>query len=157
MNVRLLPGAGFSEMDAVLRELKRGTAKGVARRAMRFALKPVADAAASAAPSPREAAAIEISGRLSKNQARSNPDRDTDTVINLFVGSNSKLSHLFEFGTAERRHKSGKSTGAMAPRPFMRPAWDGNTGQVLDRLRDQLRIEIEKTLARAARKAARGG
>lgn len=157
MTARLSPGAGFSEMDVVLRELKRSTAKGVARRAMKFALKPVADAAASAAPSPREAAAIEISSKLSKNQARSNPDRDTDTVQNLFVGSNSKLAHLFEFGTAERRHKSGKGTGSMSPRPFMRPAWDGNSGEVLNRLRDQLRIEIEKTLARAAKKAAKGG
>lgn len=31
--------------------------------------------------------------------------------------------HLVERGTVARTHKSGKSTGVMPARPFMRPAW----------------------------------
>ena len=48
--------------------------------------------------------------------------------------------------------------------PWMRPAWDGNRDAVLDGLAAALRAQIEKTLARVAkrkangaRKAARGG
>lgn len=36
----------------------------------------------------------------------------------------SALAHLFEFGTRERYHKSGKSTGAMRATPMLRPALD---------------------------------
>lgn len=37
--------------------------------------------------------------------------------------------HLVEFGTVARKHKSGKRTGAMPPRPFLRPAVEATLGE----------------------------
>ena len=155
--MRLVEGAGFKEMEEMLKALPRSTARGVARRAMKKALAPVEAAARAAAPTAGEAADISVSSKLTKAQAKENPDRDTDTLLNLFIGSRSKLAHLFEFGTGPRFHKSGKFTGIMGARPFMRPAWDGNSDEVLRLLSADLRVEIEKSFARAARKAARNG
>ena len=154
--MRLTEGAGFKEMDAMLKTLPKSTARSVARRGMKKALAPVEAAARAAAPTGGEAADIGISSKLTKAQAKGNPDRDTATLLNLFVGSKSKLAHLFEFGTGPRFHKSGKFTGIMGMRSFMRPAWDNNSAKVLELLSSELRVEIEKALARAARKAARG-
>ncbi|MDR7125503.1 HK97-gp10 family putative phage morphogenesis protein [Pseudotabrizicola sp. 4114] len=155
--MKLTEGSGFKEMDEMLKSLPRSTAMSVAKRAMKKALAPVEAAARADAPSPREAGAVGVSNKLTKAQARGNPDRDTATVVNMFVGSRSKLAHLFEFGTGPRFQKSGKFTGIMAPRPFMRAAWDGNNAEVLRLLSTELGAEIEKAFARAARKAARKG
>lgn len=153
--MKLTEGFGFKEMDQMLQSLPRSTARGVARRGMKKALAPVEQAARAGAPTEGEAADIGISSKLTKTQAKGNPDRDTATLLNLFVGSQSKLAHLFEFGTGPRFHQSGKFVGVMGARPFMRPAWDGNTDKVLELLASELRAEIEKALARAARRAAR--
>jgi HK97 gp10 family phage protein len=54
-------------------------------------------------------------------------------------------SRFIEFGT---RH--------IVARPFMRPAWDAEGGQkAIDRIRDAMRLEIDKAVARQVRKAAR--
>lgn len=71
------------------------------------------------------------------------------------VGAHGRVSHLVEFGTGPRYHKSGKFVGVMPPQPFMRPAWDENKNAVLDSLAASLRDEIAKTVARANKKAAK--
>lgn len=146
---------GFKEMDLVLQELPRSTAKRTAQRAMEKALQPTADAANGMRP--KGLPPVVINRKLNKSQAREFKAEDTETSQTMFVGSPSPGAHLFEFGTGQRSHRSGKGTGAMGARPFMRPAWDQTREQVLESLGATLAIEIERTVARRAKRAAKGG
>jgi HK97 gp10 family phage protein len=145
---------GFKEMDAVLRSLPTSTAKRVADRAMKAAMEPVA--AAANGMRPKGKTAVIVNKKLNKNQSREFRGKESETVRVMFVGSPSPRAHLEEFGTGPRFHKSGKYVGIMRARPFMRPAWDATRQQVLDRLAADLGREIEKTVARRARRAAKG-
>jgi HK97 gp10 family phage protein len=149
---------GAKELDKVLQQLASSTARGVAKRAMTRALQPVAEAARAMAPrdTGRLAANIGVSSKLTRRQAKQARGTARDTQL-MYVGPQWPSAHLVEFGTGPRFHKSGKFVGAMPPQPFMRPAWDANRQQVLDRLTDDLRAEIEKTLARAAKRRAKAG
>ena len=60
-----------------------------------------------------------------------------------------------EFGTGERFHKSGKSVGVMRPSPYVRPAWDDHSGELVGKVAAELRQEIDKAAARVAARAAR--
>ncbi|MCB5411882.1 HK97-gp10 family putative phage morphogenesis protein [Pseudogemmobacter faecipullorum] len=52
--------------------------------------------------------------------------------------------HLVEFGTEERHHKDGTSTGTMPAEPFLLPAWRLNMTRVKNRLRRVIRAEAKK-------------
>lgn len=52
--------------------------------------------------------------------------------------------HLVEFGTNERHHKDGTSTGTMPAEPFLLPAWRLNMKRVKNRLRRVIRAEAKK-------------
>lgn len=142
---------GFREMDLVLRQLPTATAKRVADRAMKKALAPVASAANGMLP--KGMPPVIVDKRLNKSQAGKFRAEQSDEVRVMFVGSPSPAAHLEEFGTGPRQHKSGKSTGMMRARPFMRPAWDRTRDQVLELLGVELGREIEKAVGRLARKA----
>lgn len=147
---------GFREMERALAQLKRGTAKAAVRRAIKTTLQPVKQAA-EASPFT-----IAITSRLTarqKAQARGDQGR---SVLSLYVGpvdeegKGAPHAHLQEFGTAPRYHrKSGKYVGSVMADPFMRPAWDARKGVMLEELGKNIWLEIEKSLARATRKAAR--
>lgn len=99
---------------------------------------------------------IDIAKGLSRRQRRGR--RREKGLIEAFVGASpARHAHLVEFGTKERAHKSGKSTGAAAAKPFMRPAWDAHKGQLLDQIGEALWAEIEAAAAKAARRAAKKG
>lgn len=146
--------AGFKEMDLALRELGTVTAKRVGDRAMKKALAPVAEAANGMLPKGMPPVIVEK--RLNKSQAREFRAEKSDNVRTMFVGSPSPRAHLEEFGTGPRFHKSGKFTGAMSARPFMRPAWDSTRAEVLAKLGVELAREIEKAVGRKAKAAAKG-
>lgn len=149
---------GAKELDKVLQSLAATTARGVTRRALTRALEPVAEAARGMAPKDtgKLAENIGVSSKLTKSQAREARGTTSRDVQTLYVGPQWASAHLVEFGTGPRHHKSGKFVGVMPPQPFMRPAWDQNRQQVLDTLTDEIRAEIEKTLARVAKRAAKG-
>ncbi len=160
MSVKLkIEGAG--DIERALADLARGTAKGVGRRAMKKTLQPVAQLAESLSGGKFKVA---VTSKLSQRQARgARRDRGRSKLV-MYVGpvqedgSHSPHAHLFEFGTAPRFHaKSGKAVGAMPAQPFLRPAWDASTELMLATLRRETWKEIEKTLERAKRKAARAG
>lgn len=46
-------------------------------------------------------------------------------------------------------------TRKMSPKPFMRPAWDASRTSMLDTIKETLREEIDKAVARMERKALR--
>lgn len=142
-------------MERALGQLKRGTATGVVRRVLRKTLKPVADAA--------DASMFEIgiTSRLTARQRRQARGDFVRSVVSMYVGpmdsegNGAPHAHLIEFGTAPRFHKDGKFVGAVMADPFMRPAWDAQRPDMLERLGRDIWAEIEKTVARAERRAAK--
>lgn len=58
--------------------------------------------------------------------------------------TDARHGHLVEFGTAERQHKDGTSTGKMEAEPFLLPAWRLNANRVKNRLRRAIRAEVKK-------------
>lgn len=56
--------------------------------------------------------------------------------------------HLVEFGTKDRRTKSGANRGKMTADPFMEPAFDQTIDQVLRNIDKELEIETVKYLKR---------
>jgi polysaccharide deacetylase 2 family uncharacterized protein YibQ len=152
---------GAGDMERALADLARGTAKGVGRRAMKKTLQPVAQMAEGLSGGKFKVA---VTSKLSKRQARGARGDRGRSKLALYVGpvqedgSHSPHAHLVEFGTAPRFHaSSGKAVGAMPAQPFLRPAWDASTKLMLATLRRETWKEIEKTLERARRKAARAG
>ncbi|MFY1710442.1 hypothetical protein J3366_03020 [Tritonibacter mobilis] len=148
---------GAGDIERALAALPRGTAKGVMRRAMKKSLKPVAQMAEAASPF-----AIAVTAKLTARQAReARGDRGRSKVV-LYVGpvepdgADAPHAHLYEFGTGPRVQSStGRATGAMPARPFLRPAWDASQAMMLATLKREVWAEIEKSLERARRKAAR--
>lgn len=166
MKVRM---TGARDLDRALSNLKKAAARSVARKALTSAAEPMRVAAEAAAPvrSGTLKAAVHVSGRTKKRSdagaaafgaalragqsvadarlAARAANRNAG-LVTMFMGVESAVGQgvLQEFGTA--RH---------APQPFMRPAWDAHKQGALRIITDELRAEIDKAVARAARKAAR--
>lgn len=153
---------GFRDMERTLARMKTATAKATVRRAMRRALEPVAEAARATAPVGEDGyndgylqRSIAVAQHLTKRQAREARLREASDVAYMFVGPSAPHAHLVEFGSGPRFQTSGRFVGSMPANPFMRAAWDGNRAEVLRILSEQMRTEIDKTVARAARRGAR--
>jgi HK97 gp10 family phage protein len=156
---------GFSELENLLDQLSNAAGKGVLRRSLKKAAQPTADLMNSYAPKGPTGnlkGSIIVGTKLSKSQAGKHRKlvRGDKASVEMFVGADHNLSgrhaHLVEFGTGPRFHeKTGRAVGAMPPQPFVRPAWDQDRTAMLARLSQELWGEIEKTIARAQRKAAR--
>lgn len=159
---------GFAELDAALEDLSKAAGKGVLRRALKKAAEPMAEKARAMVPRDKGnlAKSITVSVKLAKRQAGIHRKMFTDdrASVEMFLGPSYNLGdggrhgHLVEFGTAPHIN-GGKFAGTQhpgtAPQPFMRPAFDQDGQKMLDRLGKDLWIEIEKSIARAERKAAR--
>ncbi len=80
--------------------------------------------------------------------------KDKDNKTKVLIGlrkeyENNYLGPMFEFGTVERiQGKTGRYTGIIEPRPFMRPALDQNAGKVTDGIING----VDKILAKLAKK-----
>lgn len=150
---------GGRDIEKALAQLAQGTAKGVTRRAMKKELKPVA-AMANALWSGSSDDVFRITSRIARRQMGDGHMQRGSSIINMFVGApggadGTPEAHLVEFGTGPRRHESGKYVGAVSPSPALQPAWDANKGRMLEGLGKSLWEEIQKTQARAAKKAAK--
>ena len=151
---------GFREIEKALAQLPAGTAKGVARRAMKKELAPVAATANSFWPGADDQV-FKITSRISPSQKGDSAAKNGRSVVNMFVGANvgaggAPHAHLVEFGTGPRFQKSGRFTGSVAPQPMLQPAWDMNKQSMLEGLGARMWDEIEKTIARRAKRAAKG-
>lgn len=142
---------GFSNFEKELAKLEKlATRRSVARRALKKAAQPMADLAASMAPTDDGdlKASIGVSTKLSSRQAGMHRKmfRDDRAAVEMFVGAGPLPSaHTQEFGTVHH-----------APQPFMRPAFDQDHMNLLRRLGEEMSKQIEKAVTRAARRAARG-
>lgn len=142
---------GFAELERELDRIGKVTAqKASLRRALRKSAQPLADLAQQKAPrgdTETLAPSISVSTKLSKRQASKHRRmfKDDRAAVEMFVGAGPLSSaHTQEFGTIHH-----------PAQPFLRPAWDEDKKALLDRLKAEIWADIQKTLARAARKAAR--
>lgn len=139
---------GLRDLDAALSELpKITTAKAVVRRVLKKAAEPLRALAEQTAP--RLTGALKISivigTKLTRRQARM-ARKEPKSLTEMFIGTSNPAAVPQEFGTHDQKAQ-----------PFMRPAWQATKDQVLTNIGTELGPEIEKTAARLAKKAARGG
>ncbi|GGF82828.1 hypothetical protein SAMN05216376_12077 [Mameliella alba] len=140
---------GFREIEKALAKLPASTAKGVAKRAMRAELKPVASMANALWPGADDDV-FKVGSKVKCGQPQPKRGR---SIVNLHVGAvNKPEAHLIEWGTGPRKHESGKYVGAVAPHAMLGPAWDANRHGMLEGLGARLWDEIAKTMARRAAK-----
>lgn len=80
--------------------------------------------------------------------------KDKDNKTKVLIGLrkeyyNNYLGPMFEFGTVGRiQEKTGRYTGIIEARPFMRPALDQNAGRVIEGIING----VDKILAKLAKK-----
>jgi len=135
---------GLRELDRALMTMKQSTARGVVRRVLLKAAQPIADDMAERAPRDTGYLGdhIDTGVRLSRRQSKVSPKRSD---VEVFAGASRVVqATLQEFGTSDA-----------APQPFARPAWDAGKMQALADVKAGLATEIEKTAARAAKRALR--
>ncbi len=143
---------GFSELEKELERLTKAAGKGVLRRSLKKAAQPMADLMQGMAPrgesaEDKLAESIAVSTKLSKRQATQHRRmfRNDKASVEMFVGPGpDPAAWNQEFGNVNH--------GAQ---PFVRPAWDQDKDAMLDRLGKDLWSELEKSIKRAERKAAR--
>jgi len=137
---------GFKDLDRALAGLGDPKAsKRISRAALRKAAKPVAADAAANAPRDETdtdgivlADSIKVGSKLNKRQKRVQRRRRGD--VELYVGVANEASaygHHQEFGTEHH-----------AAQPFLRPAWDANTGRMIDTIKTELWAGIRRQLKR---------
>lgn len=155
---------GAAELAQALRDL--GTdrlIKATLKRALLQAAQPIALDAMSRAPRgkstghPHMADKISVSATLSRRQKSGEPGASTkDTEARVYVGAAPRgPAVLVEFGTGNRKTKSGKSTGSMPAEPFMRPAWEAGKTKALEDFEKMLWEQIAKSAERLAKRTAK--
>lgn len=149
---------GGEELAAVFDELPKSLTDAVLRATAKKALAPVAATAASMVrrDDGDVADSITVSTTLSKRQKKLFRRRGEIAVYAGPSPPQGAAGHLIEFGTGPRYHKSGKFVGIMPASPFMRPAWDAHSGQVLQTMRDEIWGVLKKAVARLRKRAEKG-
>jgi HK97 gp10 family phage protein len=141
---------GLAESEAALKDLRdsmgvsNATARNTIKRALLYSLEPIAETAQRLVPkqSGNLEKSIAVSTQLTKRQRAEHEKADP---IEAFVGAGPlPQAHMVEFGSAHNQ-----------PRGFLRDAVDQNVAEVFRRFSEQLKVEIEKTAARAERKLAK--
>jgi len=143
---------GLKDLDAALSQLQRTVAKTVLRRVARRALEPMRAEAQRLAPddpntpNPDLESSIIISSRQkSGRQGRRSAEEKRSVVV--YMGPSPEgypQAVMQEFGTVHH-----------PPQPYMRPAFDSEKDGALEIIKADLGSEIQKTVQRQARKAAR--
>lgn len=145
---------GFRELERELERLgKETTQKASLRRALKKAAEPMAEIARGLAPNdpatgaPDLQSSITVSTKLSDRQKAKHRKmfRNDRAAVEMFVGPGpDPAAWNQEFGNVNH-----------GPQAFMRPAFDQDKDAMLARLKDEIWKDIQKTLARNARSAAR--
>lgn len=135
---------GLAELDEALTELPKATARNVLLRTLKKQGEPIRADGERNAPKDKGGlkASYMVGTKLSRRQKAKNK-KESDVEVYVGPGPAAKGVQT-EFGNAHQ-----------APHPHLRPAFDGNVSRVLDGIRDDLAAEIDKTVQRLAKKAAR--
>lgn len=136
---------GFRELDAALAEFSKAGGKAILRRAATKALQPMLERAKQLVPVDEGDLrnSLTIGTRLNKGEARA-ARREGKSGVEVYMGTNSRNGAPREFGSVRS-----------PAQPFMRPAFESQKGEIIPTLQKELAIDVEKTRARAARKAAK--
>lgn len=128
----------------------KATARNVAERALKLAATPIRDRWEALAPEDQGdlKRSIKIGRAIKSVQKTARGDGDTVTTFVGIDESVDKRLHIY----AEVQEFGSDSVPAQ---PAGRPAWEEKKLEAFNRLADDLRSEIDKAAARAARKAAR--
>lgn len=143
---------GLKELDKALEQLSKSAGKGVLRRSLKKSAEPLAELMRLLAPTGDTASddladSIAVSTKLSKRQAGMHRKMfgSSRAAVEMFVGPGpDPAAWNQEFGNINH-----------GPQSFARPAWEQDQRALLNRLSKQLWIELDKSIQRAARKAAR--
>jgi HK97 gp10 family phage protein len=162
---------GLSDLEDALAELPKATAKNTIRRALTAAAQPIIRTASalirvrrikpsiivskikfSTGNAGKRAFAEAMARGASRAEAgeaahAANAGGDDDPSITsgvASVGPTRAAFYGFEFGTIH-----------LPPKPFMRPAWDQHQMEALNIIKTELKDQIDKAVARIARKQAR--
>ncbi len=138
--------SGFRELSDALGELKKSTERSVLRRTAVKALQPFVDRAKQLVPVHEGYLrdSIVIGTQLSK-RAKAADRVEPRSGVRVFAGTANRNAVPREFGSIRS-----------PAHPYARPAWDATKDGILDQVKTDLAADIEKTAARAARKAAKG-
>ena len=134
---------GLKELDVALQELPKATQRNVLLRVLKIEGQPITDTAKSLAPDDPRTGGRDLHSSI---VMRATKARKREQSAEVEIGPTTKVFYgmFHEFGTRN-----------MPAHPFMRPAFDGQVYSVLNGIKDQLRLEIEKARKRLANKAAR--
>lgn len=160
---------GLKDLEDALSALPKATARNVLLRALKKAAQPIADHARRVVPvdSGMLRDSIKVSSRVrnrtglaeySETLRGGGTTAEARTALRaarraggagesraeVSVGPTAPHAHLVEFGTVK-----------MVAEPFMRPAWEDEQDGALINIKSELSAEIDRAVARAARKAAR--
>lgn len=136
---------GLRDLRDGLNQLTKATAKNVMRRVLKKRAQPIANHAESLAPVEHGTLkqSVVVGTQLSRRQKRYQKREHKDEVF-VFVGPGPlKQATLQEFGTVNHD-----------PQPYMRPAWDANKNRVLSDIKQDMAIEVNKSIARRQRREA---
>ncbi len=145
---------GFKELDKALGQLPKATAKGVLRRVLKRAAKPIDDSASALAPveTGKLERSVIVGTKLTRSQRGGGVSiteggfrSAAKNYVEVHIGTAMSRGVFQEFGTID--HLAS---------PFMRPAWDNNKDRALGIIKSELGTEIEKSAKRYAKKLAKG-
>ena len=72
--------------------------------------------------------------------------REYDRIsVTIYAKGDKFPAAWFEFGTAERFHKSGKSTGRIVASPFFFPVYRANRRRIKTRIKSAVRRAVKKS------------
>lgn len=142
---------GFRELErALAEELPKATARNVLRRTAVNASKRIVDRAKQLAPVER--------GKLRDGIVTKNAKATRQAGSVKFDRSKGVEVLTGPTGRPEGGNASWQEYGTvhMPAHPYMRPAADAEGQAVIDEVRDELALQIDKAKARIAKKAAKG-
>lgn len=145
---------GFRELEKSLGELSRAAGSGVLRRAGMKAMKPMADLASRLAPDDSTTPPVDLHTSVTLS-ARARVGRGGLEDMEKGNRANIHMGPAFDLDRYARALVMEFGSYKDAPQPYMRPAFDQDGAAVIERLKPLLRAEIDKAVARAARRAAR--
>lgn len=137
---------GVREFENALDGLVKATARNVLRRSLRKAGEPMLRTMEAKAPRDTgwTAGSIAISNTLNPANRR-DQKKEGKSFAEVYVGSTRGSAALLqEYGTFKQ-----------PARPYGRPAWEQTKGLAVDIFVRELKQELDKAAARAARKAAK--
>lgn len=158
---------GGVEVEAALRELgNKVTARNVGKRGLLKAAEPIRDMARLLAPDDpatgsnkflRESikAAPGRRNRGDRIWALVGIDADVDPAKNVARKSGGGSYRDPGVAGVSVIQEFGSPANNVPAHPYLRPAWEANKAAAPQRIADEVKVEVEKAAARAARKKAR--